>query len=52
MLDLPLLSSFSIASALHPGPEKAAAKHFTSYLIVILLNMFRGLLADGSLSRI
>lgn len=52
MLYLPFVSSFSTVSALLLGPEKAATKHFTSYLIVVLLNMSRGLLADGSLSRI
>ena len=52
MLYLPFVSSFSTVSALLLGDEKAATKHFTSYLIAVLLNTFRGLLADGSLSRI
>lgn len=46
------LSVLSIISVLPLVPEKAATKHFPSYLIVFLLNMFRGLLAEGSLTRI
>lgn len=48
--------AFSLCTAhylsLPLGPEKAATAHFPSYLIVIPLNRFRGLLADGSLTKI
>lgn len=52
MLYFSLLSLLSIISVLPLVPEKAATKHFASYLIVIPLNMFHGLLAEGSLTRI
>lgn len=40
MLSLHFLSLLSTVSALPLVSEKVATKHFTSYLIAILLNMF------------